>query len=82
MAKGTLFLGAMMWTHAERSIVEGCEDSKRMSDKQLAAMRAAHGLKPVSKKGREARTELAEHLLAGKTRCDVDAYNLQLALEG
>ena len=65
VAKATLFTGTMMWAHAERAISDGCEDSAKMSNKQLGEARAAYDVKPYGAIGAAARTELAQRLLAG-----------------
>lgn len=71
VSKATLFVASMFWLHAERAIVDGCEDTGRMSNELLGEMRAAYDLAPYDRKGSEARSQLAQRLLAGTHRCSL-----------
>jgi hypothetical protein len=69
IAKATLFLAAMMWSHGERAIEEACMDTKKMNDTLLCEIRAAYDVKPYGRTGREARAELRDILLKGDRKC-------------
>ena len=68
--KATFFQATMFWSHAERVIYDHCNSFIITPDARVAELRAMYNIQPAGKGGREAREELAKHLLAGRSRWD------------